>query len=308
MPLVSIIIPTYNSSKFLSRTIESVLGQTHQNFELIIVDDASIDGTVDIIKKFSERDRRIRYVVMDINSGGPVKPTNKGLSMVQGEYIAFLDHDDEWLPTKLEEQIAVLQASSSDVGAVICDVELRTEKKETTSFYRFPEYPDQESILNAMLCANFFFNFSILCMRRTTADRIGSLDERFVLGADHDYYIRIAEACSITVIHKPLLRYIEHPHNLSRSERSIHNAIADLDRLLDKQNDLFAQHPECRRHRMIQLASALISIGKGGDARAIMQKVVAARPWAPDALFYYALTFTGKRTHRALKWIKHRLR
>ena len=305
MPLVSIIIPTYNSARFLSRTIESVLAQTYRNFELIIVDDVSTDDTVSIIRSFAEKDSRIRSIVSDTNSGGPARPTNKGLVVAKGDFVAFLDHDDEWLPEKLQEQVSFLQSASKDVGAVVCDVDLLTPDGARRPMHVFHDYPTKESFLTAVLCAKFFFMFSDLCMRRETLDAVGLLDERYVLGADHDYYVRIAQVCLIGVVHKPLIRYAVHPQNLSRGSLSLTNAIADLELSLDTHAELFARYPRCYRRRVVQLGSALIAVGNMKQARSALRTAFFLNPLALDVPFYLLLSFLGKRIHRALKTIKN---
>ena len=305
MPLVSVIIPTYNSAKFLSRTIESVLAQTYRNFELIIVDDVSTDDTVSIIRSFAEKDSRISCMVLDANSGGPARPTNKGLAVAKGDFIAFLDHDDEWLPEKLQEQVSFLQSASKDIGAVVCDVDLLTPDGTRRPMHTFPDYPTKESFLTAVLCANFFFMFSDLCMRREALQAVGLLDERYILGVDHDYYIRLAQTCLIGVVHKPLIRYAVHPQNLSRGSLSLTNAIADLGRVGETDAELFARHPRCYRRRMVQLGSALIAVGNMQQARSTLRTAFFLNPWAFDVPFYFLLSLLGKRIHRALKMIKN---
>ena len=103
-PLVSIITPAYNADAYIEEMICSVLSQTYTNWELIIVDDASTDETKTIISKYLQCDTRIRYVRNNKNNG-PAKSRNKGIDASFGEYIAFLDSDDSWLPKKLEKQI-----------------------------------------------------------------------------------------------------------------------------------------------------------------------------------------------------------
>lgn len=101
---VSIITPIYNSEAFIGDTIESVLLQTFQDWEMIIVDDCSSDNSVEIIKFYSKKDSRIKLVKLEKNSGAAVA-RNTAISRAQGRYIAFLDADDLWLPSKLERQI-----------------------------------------------------------------------------------------------------------------------------------------------------------------------------------------------------------
>ena len=101
-PLVSVIIPTYNRAGVIKETINSIINQTYSNFEIIIVDDGSTDNTGDIIKTF--QDDRIKYYWKK-NTGLPSKARNVGLKHVNGEFIAFLDSDDIWLPKKIETQL-----------------------------------------------------------------------------------------------------------------------------------------------------------------------------------------------------------
>ncbi len=100
--LVSIITPTYNCAKFIGATIESVLNQTYQNFEMIIVDDASKDNTEKVVKSF--KDKRIKYIRLSKNSG-PAVARNRAMEEARGKYMAFLDSDDLWKREKLEKQI-----------------------------------------------------------------------------------------------------------------------------------------------------------------------------------------------------------
>ncbi len=106
-PKVSIIVPLYNTKKLLSETIESVLSQTYTNWEMIIVDDCSTDGSYEYAMTFSEIDQRIQVYKLDCNSG-PGAATKYGFEKAKGEMIAFLDSDDLWMPVKLERQITFM--------------------------------------------------------------------------------------------------------------------------------------------------------------------------------------------------------
>jgi glycosyltransferase involved in cell wall biosynthesis len=106
--LVSIITPSYNSSKFVSQTIESVLAQTYPHWEMIIVDDVSPDHSNTIIEEYTRKDSRIKLIKLEKNSG-PATARNRAIKEATGRYIAFLDADDLWLPEKLEKQLAFLK-------------------------------------------------------------------------------------------------------------------------------------------------------------------------------------------------------
>lgn len=105
--LVSIVMPSYNTAKYIAETVQSVLAQTYQNWELIIVDDCSTDDTNEVVKPFL-RDSRIRYLKNEKNSGAAVS-RNRALREAKGKWIAFLDSDDLWMPEKLEKQIAFMK-------------------------------------------------------------------------------------------------------------------------------------------------------------------------------------------------------
>ena len=116
-PKVSVIIPTYNRAGLLPRAVNSVLSQTYDDYEIIIVDDCSTDNTRDVIAAFT--DPRVLSIRHQTNRRQSAS-INTGISNARGEYIAFLDDDDEWLPAKLEKQVAILDSSSSNVGLVYC--------------------------------------------------------------------------------------------------------------------------------------------------------------------------------------------
>lgn len=109
--LVSVITPLYNSEFFLSESVTSVLNQTYSDLELILVDDYSVDNSIDIIHSIMEHDSRIKLIQMSENFGAAVA-RNKAIEAAQGRYIAFLDSDDIWLPDKLEKQIEFMQQNS----------------------------------------------------------------------------------------------------------------------------------------------------------------------------------------------------
>ena len=106
--LISIIIPSFNSQKFIAETIQSVQNQTYQNWEMIVVDDCSLDRTVSLILEMAEHDKRIQFFQLDKNSGTGVA-RNKGLSFASGRYISFLDADDLWKSDKLQKQVDFLK-------------------------------------------------------------------------------------------------------------------------------------------------------------------------------------------------------
>lgn len=107
-PLISIITPAYNAARFIGETIESVLKQTYTNWEMVIVDDRSTDKTVQIVEEYQKKDQRIKLIQLEENSGSAVA-RNTAMENSAGQFIAFLDSDDMWYPTKLERQLRFMQ-------------------------------------------------------------------------------------------------------------------------------------------------------------------------------------------------------
>lgn len=120
LPLVSIIIPLYNAETFIAQTLQSVLDQTFREWELIVVDDCSTDKSRQIVNQFAVTDNRITLIESAINFGGPAKPRNIGIEKAKGEYIAFLDADDIWLPEKLEKQLKFIQTNNLNFSSCYC--------------------------------------------------------------------------------------------------------------------------------------------------------------------------------------------
>ena len=113
-PLVTVITPLFNAQDFIGETIESVLDQTYQNWEMIIVDDCSSDNSRDIVKKYEAKESRIKLIELEKNFGGPARPRNVGLDISKGDYLAFLDADDVWLKNKLQVQINEMLVNNLD--------------------------------------------------------------------------------------------------------------------------------------------------------------------------------------------------
>jgi len=126
--LVSVITANYNCALFIKQTIESVLSQTYQNWEMLIIDDCSTDNSTEIIEKYIKQDTRIKLFKTKCNSGSPVEPRNIGIQNAQGRFIAFLDSDDLWLPDKLECQIQLF--NDVNVAIVYSNYEKMTDTGE----------------------------------------------------------------------------------------------------------------------------------------------------------------------------------
>lgn len=227
--LVSVIIPVYNGEKYLKEAVESVLAQTFQDWELIIVDDFSKDSTRKIIKDLEAKNERIHSIFLNENSGAPAHPKNVGMGIAKGEYIAYLDQDDEWLPEKLEKQVAVFE-NNPQVEFLTCEALIVDKSGKIINRRIIPNIPENGELFPAILCTNFMFSNSSLLIRREVIEQCGPRDESPEIGGaeDTEYQLRVAVAgYHFHIIHEPLYKYRVHKDNLSRNRKNaLHGAMA----------------------------------------------------------------------------------
>lgn len=153
-PLVSVVMPCYNASQFVAEAIESVIVQTYQNWELIIVDDCSTDKSVDIVLDYQRKDNRIKLIRNTEPSGSPAEPRNIGIEHSKGEYIAFLDSDDIWMADKLEKQLA--KFGEGDYAIVYVNYEvIREDGSRTGKIIKRLAFTDYRQLLkyNSIACS-----------------------------------------------------------------------------------------------------------------------------------------------------------
>ncbi|MDX1975780.1 MAG: glycosyltransferase family 2 protein [Rickettsiales bacterium] len=199
IPKVSVIIPTYNRANILSRALESVLNQTFTDYELIIVDDGSTDHTRNTLSHY-EAEARITIIYHPKNRGAAAA-RNTGINSAKGTYIAFLDSDDEWLPTKLAKQVAALEVAPN-TPLSFTGVSLQRAKSTT----RTPK-KTHATWLQSMLCGQSFCPGSTLLIRRSVFQEIGMQDESLRRLEDIDWLIRYFSVYdSIALIPEPLAR------------------------------------------------------------------------------------------------------
>lgn len=151
-PVVTVITPTYNGERFIGATIRSVLEQDFSDFEYLIVDDASTDGTERVIQEFVKADPRVRYFRLEKNTGQPAAPRNFAVRRANGKYIALLDHDDLWLPGKLSLQVSYLDRYP-DVAVVHGNAWNVTGDPETprTPYWKRPPHRERDRVYRKLL-------------------------------------------------------------------------------------------------------------------------------------------------------------
>ena len=301
-PKVSVIIPTYNRADLLPRTIESVLNQTFRNFELIVVDDGSTDNTREVVKKFEEKDLRVKYIWQE-NSGGPARPMNVGLKISQGEYIAFLEDDDEWLPEKLQRQLEVFQNSKKEnLGFVGCNVLIVNKERKTTKIYNMSEH-DDEKLLEKLLIGFFFFNFSMLVIKREVIDKIGFLDEKLELAVDQDICLRIAQKHNFNFVPTPLIKYHIHGENISRIS-SYNKQLTEWLYMVSKHKDLYKRYPKIYSNKLKNLGTLYMLSGNPRQARQYFLRAITVYPINFRLYVNFLLSFLGKKGYLTLLNLK----
>lgn len=214
--LISVILPVYNGEKFLERCIKSVLNQLYKNLELIIVDDASTDNSKNIILKFSKIDKRIKYIFLEKNSGSPAYPHNIGFTASSGNFISYIDQDDEWLPSKLKKQLNhyLNNINKRPIGLVTCySMIIDTIKNSSYISQINHSYNFKEVISNVN---NYCSGNSSMFIPRYVIERIGDRDVNVGVYEDIDFVIRLVSAgFFIEIVKEPLFKYYVHNYNFS---------------------------------------------------------------------------------------------
>ncbi|MBU6301079.1 MAG: glycosyltransferase family 2 protein [Verrucomicrobia bacterium] len=211
MPRVSIVIPSYNSVKYLPETLESVLHQDHQDFEVIVVNDGSTDETE---AWFSAHVTDPRFRLITQANQGPSTARNTGIAASQGEYIAFLDSDDLWHPSKLTKQIEILDA---DPRAAMVYCWLANIDHLGTPTGKIRRYFNEGMVWSDLIKHNFIGCGSNAMVRRSCFDELGLFDPATTGIEDWDMWLRIADHHPFRVIREPLVYYRQHPASLSNN-------------------------------------------------------------------------------------------
>ncbi len=284
MVKVSVIVPIYNVEKFVARTIASILAQTWQDFELIIVDDESPDRSLEICRQFN--DPRIKIVRQ--KNRGLAGARNTGIRNAQGQYIALIDSDDLWLPTKLEKHVQHLD-NSPKAGISFSRSEFIDEADNSIGTYQMPKLKH----INAahLLCRNPIGNGSAPVIRREALEDIkfqdnlyGTLedfyfDDRFRQSEDIECWIRIAVTTKwlIEGIPEALTLYRVNSESLSAN---LPKQLESWEKVMDKTRtyapELFAQwESRARAYQLRYLARRAIRKPDGGEAVNLVNRSLA---------------------------------
>lgn len=187
-PVVSIIVPTYQRAHILGRAYQSVANQTFQNWELLIVDDGSTDGTEGIVNHWNRKDSRIRFLKRpESRPKGPSACRNIGIENAQGTYVAFLDSDDEWLPQRLEAAVGFIEKSG--VKAIYSGALVQGKKANYMRASR--SLKNGESVFDFILNPETFAQTSTLVLHKDIASQVSFL-ETMTHHEDYDFFIKVS--------------------------------------------------------------------------------------------------------------------
>ncbi|MDY6987490.1 MAG: glycosyltransferase [Thermodesulfobacteriota bacterium] len=211
-PLVSVIIATYNRADYIGQAVESVLNQTYGRIETIIVDDGSTDNTRDVLRKY---EGRIQYFYQENSERSRAR--NEGFRRSRGEYIAFLDSDDAWFSTKIEEQARVLN-EKAEVGLVYVGVQFIDGQGNPYEGDLSWDEPQRKTLYEDLMTHNIVTGTtSSVMIRRQCLDKAGLFDESMNACEDLDLYRRIAAYCEFYKIDLPLLKFRVHEGNTQQN-------------------------------------------------------------------------------------------
>ena len=208
-PLVSVVIPVFNGTNFLTEAINSVLSQTFTDYEVLVVDDGSTDGTWEIIKSYGDRVRGFRKP-----NGGVASALNLGIKEMRGRWFAWLSHDDLWLPEKLERQVAFLKANSQ-FKACYTDFFIINDKGERLHVIDTPWYPREQAIRE--LFRGVYINGSTILIERSCFDRVGLFSERWRYNQDTHMWLRLLRFFEIGRVADKLVKQRLHAAQDSRN-------------------------------------------------------------------------------------------
>jgi glycosyltransferase involved in cell wall biosynthesis len=290
-PTVSVIVPAYNCAAYLPRAIESVLAQSFTDFDLFVVDDGSTDDTAKVLERYSA-DTRVRFVPHTHNTG-PSATRNRGIRLSAGEFVAFLDADDEWARDKLEVQVTALASAEADV----CGVGCRWLMPGGTEVIVSKQHPySGDGLYRELLFKNTIpGSSSSILVRRKCFDDVGLFDEELRAVEDRDMWLRLASRFRFAFIGEPLV---------SINRRRTDSAIRDPVRmafgregfLRKRERDVPPRFrrllPEVRRTAYLSIANQYRAAGDRPNARRYGARAILTSGRL-DATLWKALRVTG---------------
>jgi len=288
-PLVSVIIPTYNRAHLVGRAIKSIFAQAYANFEVIVVDNASSDNTAEVVA--SIKDARLKFIRHDVNKG-PAASRNTGLRNSHGDYITFLDSDDEWLPQKTALQLDVFKSEEErGIGLVFTNgfneagnAMFITDPVDSGIYYdprRDRFYPLRKLIAT----------LSSWMLPSEAAKKTGYFDEAMITWDDGDYLARVAYEFPVYFLNKDLVRWHASGVHLNMMN---HDLISGKELFLKKNYDFLKKDKEYLFRFYRSLGKDMLLFDKK-RARAYLYEALKLNPLDPSTISKMIRSFTGGR-------------
>jgi glycosyltransferase involved in cell wall biosynthesis len=293
MPKVSVVIPTHNRTELLLRAIKSVLAQTVQHFEIIVVDDASSVDVVGIVDVFG--DNRIKIIRHEECKGGSAS-RNTGIAYSQGEFVAFLDDDDEWCHDKLEAQLAFMHRHQ--VLAMVYTGYFLVN--QNTGWIKEVYRPHKELHLSKLLLRdNVIGTTSTIMVRKACLTGDIKFDENLKSCQDWDFYLKIAGVYQIGCISRPLVRHHDHDERISgRFADVIQGHQAILERI--NQNQKYTISKKVTAHHHYKLAKLFLEFGDHEKGRWELLRSLAIYRCRPGIYVYLAASYLRSSDYRQM--------
>ena len=291
-PLISVIIPTHNRGAILGRAIDSVLAQSYGNIEVIVVDDGSNDDSEAVVR--SILDARLSYIRLDKNLGGAMA-RNIGIRAAKGEYIAFQDSDDEWVPDKLEKQLQVFDSPGKNFGVIYSGFLIIGDNY---SRYMPPgSVEKKEGYIYEQLLMENFVGTPTLLVKKEVFDRVGVFDGSLPRYHDWELAIRMAAEYEFGFIDEPLVRV--HASPVSISAEGI-TRIKAREILLKKHFAGFSRNSNLLARHFRDLGHFKCVYESCSSGRVFLLKAIQTKPTYLSALLAYLLSFAGKWLYRKI--------
>lgn len=291
-PAVSLILPTHNRAALLPAAIQSVLDQTFQDFELIVVDDGSTDETEKVLGGI--RDPRIQKIRL-ANRVGAAEARNIGLAKARADWIGFMDSDVQWAPEKLERQFMALEDAPDRVGALFCAFWLRENgriRRVPGSGLRVPP----QGWFDRLLWGNLVDTPSLL-VQRGLLEGLGGFDGAMPRFQDWDLALRLSRETEIRFLDEPLYLSTRDGDSISSNSKA---AVAALNRLLGKHSDLLERNPKLHAHFKAYTAHFECLSGNPQAARALLRHSIRIHPRGVEAPVCYLLSCLPPRMYQAV--------
>ncbi|WP_409025268.1 glycosyltransferase family 2 protein [Halalkalicoccus salilacus] len=302
-PLVSVVVPTYDRPTAVTRAVRSVLNQTYRPIELIVVDDHSPRPVADALQPIDDEDVRVIPIRHEENRGGNAA-RNTGLEAATGEFIAFLDDDDEWLPEKLERQIVAID--HEDAGFAYTAVRNVDPDGNTVSI---TSSSHSGAVTKQLLFGNFIGTFSAVMVRRSVIEQAGLLDERLPSWQDWEYYVRLSRYCRCAAVPEPLV--VRHNAPTGQISRSIEpKREISYPLLLERLRPIAREYDVERKmdgYVTYALGRAALSNGDYAGARRDFIRSITRYPFEPSFYLYLAAAAGGRYAYPTLRAVKRHL-